>query len=232
VTFLTTCDATNWVVAGAAGLNTGTVSLNGDLLLSDEVPEASGGEAAIVMLNQDVVFTDTEVTTAITHDVNNGGGVLARCGGDLSGASGYAFVIDGKLGIAVEKKIEINVTTRLSSVEIPDYSPSNTYELKFSVIGDTLTGRVFHNGLQVASVVATDDTFASGHVGIVGTTTVGQVESPVPSTSPLRVKFGDLTASVPAPIPTVSQWGLIVMAGLVLAAGAVVIVWRKRRLAV
>jgi hypothetical protein len=33
-------------------------------------------------------------------------------------------------------------------------------------------------------------------------------------------------------IPTVSQWGLIVMAGLVLVAGAVVIVWRKRRLAV
>lgn len=33
------------------------------------------------------------------------------------------------------------------------------------------------------------------------------------------------------PIPTVSQWGLIVMTGLVLAAGAMVIYWRKQRIA-
>ena len=36
----------------------------------------------------------------------------------------------------------------------------------------------------------------------------------------------------PPEIPTVSEWGLIVMTGLVLAAGTMVIIWRKRRLAV
>lgn len=75
---------------------------------------------------------------------------------------------------------------------------------------------------------------------LIGTTPItfdpnaGEGENPF-STTPLTQTLhrdGEITLTPERDIPTVSEWGLIVMAGLVLAAGTMLIIWRKRRLAV
>jgi hypothetical protein len=193
ITFFTSFDGNTWAVLGPAGLKTGKVMLDGDLHISDDVPESSGGESSIVLLNLDMEFSDTIVRTTITHNSNNGGGITARGGFSTSGGFGYALVVDGRAGIIAHKRIEIAGTTRLAEAPIPDYDPSNTYELEFALIGDTLRGRVFLDGMEVACAVATDTTFESGYVGLFGTTTVGQI-LPLVSDAPLNVTFGDFTA--------------------------------------
>ena len=225
----TSCEGNKWVVVGPTGLNTGTATLTGDLIIADEVPASSGGEPVMMILNWDVHLHDVTVRTSVRHNADNGGGILARTRVDTAGIWGYGFGVDGNTG---ESEMTDHTGTdvfELAVVPIPNYDTALTYELEFSLFGDTLIGRVLLDDVEVLSISRHSTTHTSGKVGLLAAPGLLPGDPPPLSDAPMSVTFGDFTCEPTGVIPTLTEWGMIIFCVLLFGWMAWVIVRRRKR---
>lgn len=132
-----------------------------------------GGGAAAAVGIVDQAFSNGTVRAVLNAAPNDGQRSLLAVYARVSAAQGkgYLLGVDYRSGHLVLQRAEsfAGQAITLSSAEIPGFAPSKSYFVELTLSGSSLSGRVnvIGNATTLATVIATDDTIASGRTGII-----------------------------------------------------------------